>query len=263
MTAPVFKHILITGAAGAIAGATAQRFADRYPHAKLTLVDKNLEGARALADQWKERATAAQWDLAQPASLAAQWAAAVQQAGPVDLLVNCAGIMEIRNFATTSWELGERMLNINLISPLRLMKLAVDGMVEQKSGCVINVSSMAGRLPIKGCTYYGATKSGIAMASEIANHELKPKGVHILTVYPGPVHSNLESGARAQVKQGFISRQVPTGNARELAARIVTAVEKRDVRVVYPDLFRVAYQFLGISQWFTARVSPDPLESQK
>ena len=260
MNVAIPKHILVTGAAGAIAGAIAKQLAQKYPHAKLSLVDKNLQGVREAAAQWPGRAVAAQWDLSQVETLDAKWAEAVQHAGPVDLLVNCAGIMEIRNFASTSWELGERMLNINLVSPLKLMRLAVGGMLERRHGCVINVASMAGVVPIKGCTYYGATKSGIAMASEIAHHELLPKGVHILTVYPGPVRSNLESGARAQVTQGFVSRQIPTGNATDLATRIAAALERKSVRVVYPDIYRLAYQFLGVSQWFTARVSPEPIE---
>jgi short-subunit dehydrogenase len=187
MSSPTPRHVLITGAAGAIGGALARRFADRHPKSKLTLVDKNLDGAGELARKWPDRAFAAQWDLARPESLDCAWAAAVRQAGPVDLLVNCAGIMEIRNFASTSWDLGAAMLNINLVSPLKLMNLAVGGMLETGSGCVVNISSMAGRVPIKGCTYYGATKSGIGMASEIAHHELLPKGIHVLTVYPGPV----------------------------------------------------------------------------
>lgn len=253
------KHILVTGAAGAIGGAVAKGLAARYPGAALTLVDHDLARLAPVQDTVGPRAVAARWDLAQVEALAPAWAEAVAARGPVDLLVNCAGIMEIRSFAGTSWELGSRLLAIDLLSPLRLMNLCVTGL-GGASGAVVNVSSLAGVMPIRGCTYYGAAKAGLALASEIARLELAPKGVHVLTVYPGPVRSYLERTARAQVTAGFVSRNIPTGEPEAIAARIVAALERRSARVVYPGVYKAAYSFLGLSGMVTAGLSPEPIE---
>ena len=253
------QHILVTGAAGSIGGALAKRLALRHPDAALTLVDRDTERQAEIVAAIGGRAHAAAWDLSNVDSLGAYWAAAVVARGPVDVLVNCAGIMEIRTFAGTSWSLGSRLLAIDLLSPLRLMNLFVEGRAGG-AGAVVNVSSLAGVMPIRGCTYYGAAKAGLALASEIARLELRAKDVHVLTVYPGPVRSALESGARAQVTPGVIARNIPTGEADAIAARVVAALDRRAARVVYPGVYKAAYAFLGLSGWVTAGLSPEPLE---
>jgi short-subunit dehydrogenase len=260
MTARQPEHIVITGAGGAIGGALARSLAARYPDAKFTLVDRTLANLEAITSRLGHQAVAAAWDLAHPAGLDELWDTAIASRGPVDLLINCAGIMDIRSFGATSWAMGETSLNVNFLSPLKLMHLAVRGMLPRGNGAVVNVSSMAGRVPIRGCTFYGAAKTGIAQASEIAFLELRPKGIHILTVYPGPVESALEARARGQVKQGFVSRNIPTGTPDELARQVLSALERRKIRVVYPAPYRLAYLFLGISGWVTTKFSPSPLD---
>jgi short-subunit dehydrogenase len=253
------RHALITGAAGAIGGALARCLGERYPELRLSLSDLGAERLADLVRAHPDRCRAFPWDLSEPATLGALWERVRAELGPVDLLVNCAGFMEIRSFAATSWELGQRLLNVDLLAPLRLMKLAVDDMLPH-GGWVVNISSMAGRVPLRGCSYYGAAKSGLVMASEIAGLELAPRGVHVLTVLPGPVYSELETRARGQVRPGAMSRHIPTGDAQVLAQRIERALRKRSRRLVYPAVYGVADRFIGLSSRFTAAFSPDPTD---
>ncbi len=199
------------------------------------------------------------WDLSTPEALDALWAG-VADAEPVDVLVNCAGIMELRSFAGTSWQLGGNLVAVDLVSPLRLMSLAVPGMRDRRAGVVINVASMAGLVPLRGASYYGAAKAGLAMASEIARIELAPAGVRVLTVYPGPVASGLERRARAQVEESWLAKWIPTGEPEALANRIVSALERGDPRVVYPPLYALAAGALGASRLVTERFSPQPVD---
>jgi short-subunit dehydrogenase len=251
------RHVLVTGAAGAIGGAVAEALARRAPGARLTLVDRDAprldEAARRLG------AHAAVWDLSEPDAIAPAWDAVVADV-PVDVLVSCAGIMELRSFERTPWELGARLLAVDLESPLRLMALAVPSMRARGSGFVVNVASMAGLVPLRGSSYYGAAKAGLAMASEVARVELAPHGVHVLTVYPGPVASELERRARAQVRGSWLARAIPMGDADALARKIVDALERRTARVVYPPFYALAARALSVSRRFTARLSPEPLE---
>lgn len=252
------RHALITGAAGAIGGALVRCLGKSNPELRLSLVDLRAAELTELLRLHPDRSRALAWDLSRPETLAELWQQTCDGLGPVDLLVNCAGFMEIRSFAATSWQLGERLLNVDLLAPLRLMKLAVDDM-PRDGGWIVNISSMAGRVPLRGCSYYGAAKSGLAMASEIAGLELAPR-VHVLTVLPGPVYSKLEARARAQVRPGVASRHIPTGDAATLARRIESALARGQRRLVYPGLYGVADRFPGLSARFTAAFSPMPAD---
>ena len=166
-------HAVITGAAGAIGSAIARTIRARCPEAAITLADIDAPRAGALAREL-EPADAAAWDLARNDTLPEAFEAAVARRGPVDVLVNCAGIMEVRTLAGTPWSLGARLLDVDLVSPLRLMSLAAPSMIARGRGLVVNVSSMAGVTPLRGCTFYGGAKAGLAMASEIARLEAPP-----------------------------------------------------------------------------------------
>lgn len=254
-------HVLVTGGAGAIGAAIAREFARRDPDARVSLVD--VDGPR-LEEQVRAiggAARAFEWDLVDTAALPRHVRSLEDERGPVDVLVNCAGIMEIRSFAATGWSLGERLLRVDLESPLRLMALVVPSMVARRAGTVVNVSSMAGVTPLRGCAYYGAAKAGLAMASEIARLELAPHGVHVLTVYPGPVRSDLERRARGQARPTLLARWIPTGDAGPLAARVVDACERRRARVVYPGFYDLASRFPGIARRVTGAASPAPIDA--
>lgn len=255
------KHVLVTGGAGAIGCALARAFHARLPAATISLVDVDGEGARRAADAIGETARVFTWDLSKPHELPDAHRALETERGPVDLLVNCAGIMEIRSLAATPWSTADRLLSVDLVSPLRLMHLVVPGMVERRSGCVVNVSSMAGVTPLRGCAYYGAAKAGIAMASEIARLELARHGVDVITVYPGPVSSELERRARAQAPDSIVARLLPTGDADALAKRVVDAWTHGRPRVVYPPLYDLASRFPTLAGRLTRAVSPHPLDA--
>jgi len=254
------KHVLVTGAAGAIGSAVARAFHARLSDAAISLADVDGEGAARAASAIGRLARAITWDLSKPHVLPEALRALESERGPVDILVNCAGIMEIRSLAVTPWALAERLLAVDLVSPLRLMHLVVPGMVERRRGCVVNVSSMAGVTPLRGCAYYGAAKAGIAMASEIAHLELRRHGVDVITVYPGPVRSELERRARAQAPGSIVARLLPTGDADSLARRIVDAWVHRRARVVYPTFYDVASRFPALASRVTRAVSPHPLD---
>jgi short-subunit dehydrogenase len=218
------RHVLVTGAAGAIGQSIAEALARRAPAARVTLVDKDARGVQDVAARL--RAHAAVWDLSEPSAIPSSWQAAVAEV-PVDVLVNCAGFMELRSFESTPWVLGRRLLTVDLESPLRLMALAVPPMIERGVGFSVNVASMAGL---------------------------------VLTVYPGPVASDLERRARAQVQASWLSRAIPTGRPDVLAERVVEALERRSPRVAYPPLYAVAARALAVSRRITERFSPEPLE---
>ncbi len=258
MAATEPTHILVTGAAGAIGGALSRELVARYPNAKQTLVDLDADGLNRTLRAVGARARGAEWDLARPEQLEARVHEAQAAEGPIDALINCAGIMEVRTLATTPWERAELVLAIDLQSPLRLMNLLVPHMVEQHFGIVVNVSSLAGVTPLRGCSYYGAAKAGLAHASEIARIELSPQGVQVLTVYPGPVSSGLERRARDQYQESRARDWIPIGKPEPLARAIINALDRDAPRVVYPRIYDVANRAPRIAGFITSRISPQP-----
>lgn len=254
------RLVLVTGAGGAIGSAIAQALAARHPRAHLALVDLDRDGLARAAATLGDRASTWRWDLARPDELDARWAELVAAHGDVDVLVNCAGIMDVRTIAGTPWVAGRRVIDVDFVSPMKLMSVAAPPMIARGAGAIVNVSSMAGRVPLRGCAYYGGAKAGLAMASEIAHLELAPHGVRVVTVYPGPVASALERGARAQLRPSRLARLMPTGKADVIAAAIARAVDRHQPRVVYPSLYAAADRAIGVASWVTRRFSPQPAE---
>ena len=254
------EHVVITGAAGAIGAALAREFRRVQPRAHLSLLDVDEPGLARVKHALAPPVSTHVVDLESHEALADAWPTWTAGPGPVTTLVNCAGIMIIRSLAGTSWQTARRLLDIDLVAPLRLMDLAVPDMLAAGRGCVINVTSMAGVTPLRGCAYYGAAKSGLAMASEIANLELRDRGVHVLTVYPGPVESALERNARAGYGAGSWTRHVPNGEPQALAALVVEAVARRADRVIYPRAYALAARVPTISSWIARTFSPHPVE---
>ena len=253
-------HVLITGAAGAIGGALARRMRVAWPQCRLALLDR--PAVRELVEELAGElgnASVHGLDLRDLAALD-RVVEDIAKHAPIDGLVNCAGIMRVQQLQTWQWSEASDLMTIDLIAPLRLQDLVVRDMVERGRGVIVNVASMAGKVPLKGCTYYGASKAGLAMASEIARAELAPYGVRVVTVYPGPVKSALEQGARdAYGGGGLFGRFAPTGDPDELARRIMNAIAGDEPRVIYPRLYNVGWSATNLSSWITTKYGPPPV----
>lgn len=246
-------HVLVTGAAGAIGAATARALQAASPATRFTLLDRDAAGMTALAQELG--ATTIVADLRDVDAL--------PDLIPPDLdgLVNCAGVMRVQSLPAWRWSEAAELVAIDLLAPLRLMDLVVQQIVARGGGgAIVNVASMAGKVPLKGCAYYGASKAGLAMASEIAFADLAPHGIAVLTVYPGPVTSALEQGARDDYGGGgALWKLAPTGDPTELAQLIVRALAAGAPRVVYPRAYEFGFSAPNLSRWIALSYGPTPI----
>ncbi|MCX5747680.1 MAG: SDR family NAD(P)-dependent oxidoreductase [Proteobacteria bacterium] len=252
-------HVLVTGAGGAIGGALARAMAARWPAARLALLDRAPGSMATLADELGARATTHAVDLCDVDALPAV-VDAISAVAPLDGLVNCAGIIAVQSLPTWQWAAARDLIAIDLLAPLRLQPLVAQQLVERGApGLIVNISSMAGKVPLKGCAYYGASKAGLAMASEIAHAELAPHGIRVVTVYPGPVTSPVEQGMRdAYGGGGALGKYAPTGAPGALATRIVRAIDQHEPRVVYPRAYELGFTAPNLSRWLALSLGPDP-----
>ena len=250
-------HVLITGAASGIGKELMLCFA-RDKEAALSLVDINEQGLNDTIDESKVNANAYRLDLADLDAIEHTVRTIEKENGPVDVLINCAGIMFIQSMAGTPWEKGLRLLNIDLLSPLRLINLILPSMIERRKGHIVNISSMAGVTTIPGCCYYGAAKAGLANASEILRGEVGHYGIGVTTVYLGPVKTPLEAQCRTEVKGNIYSDNIPTGSPRQTAELIYKAVKKNRALVIYTWEYYLVRHIQRIANWFVMRFGPDP-----
>jgi dehydrogenase/reductase SDR family member 7B len=254
------ERIAITGAAGAIGSALARAMRTAWPHAELALIDRE-SCEPELADLAGELGHASPHgaDLARVDALP-ELVARIEQAGPLDGLVNCAGIMKVQHLTSWRWSEASELIAVDLLAPLRLQDLVVRGMVERRFGFIVNVASMAGRVSLRGATYYAAAKAGLALASEVARADLSAHGVRVVTVYPGPVRSPLEAGARADWGGGgWLGKLARSGEPAELARRIMHAIERDEPRVIYPRLYGIGWSAPTLSSWLALSYGPPPV----
>jgi short-subunit dehydrogenase len=248
-------HVVVTGASSGIGEAIARRFAETG--AELTLVARRRERLEKLASTLETRCHVVQCDLADCEQAADFLPAAEEALGPVDVLVNNAGVQVIGSTATIDVEQGEQSLRVNLLSPLRLTRAVLPSMLARAQGCIVDIVSMAALAPTPGMTYYNASKAGLAAASEALRGELSGSGVHVVTVYPGiiPTTAMAAEGLSRYEPSRLLGMQ-PTGSPGKLAALVERAVRKRQPRVIYPRMNAFARWFPGTTRWLMDGFTP-------
>lgn len=119
-----------------------------------------------------------------------------------DLLVNNAGMGDYGEFATAAWDKLEAMLRLNIEALTHLTHAVLPGMLQMGHGAVINVSSLASVLPIPDFAVYAATKAYVTSFSEALRIELRPHGIPVVALCPGPVHTEFGTIARRNSDRG-------------------------------------------------------------
>jgi short-subunit dehydrogenase len=252
-------HVFITGGATGIGEATIDSWLVKEPGAAFTVVDKNPDSLAKIRQKLERRGIKAlgiEADLTQLEKLPDVVRESQNKMGEIDVLVNNAGIMLVEDFSQMSWERGKLMLDINLTVPLRLIYEILPQMLKRQSGGIINIASMAGKALLPGCTWYGASKAGIGHASEILYGEVKQAGIHVLTVYPGPIATDLEKGARQGYEENWVTQMMPVGDRYKLAEKIVHAYFKKQAVLAYPEIYDTARHFHSLAGWFVRMFAP-------
>ncbi len=107
----------------------------------------------------------------------------------VTLLVNNAGLGDHGIFEESDWQRVRSMINVNITALTRLMLFIIPGMKKRGSGAILNVSSVAGMVPLTKMAVYAATKAYVSSLSEAVRAELRGTGVTLTTLCPGPVET--------------------------------------------------------------------------
>jgi NADP-dependent 3-hydroxy acid dehydrogenase YdfG len=238
------KVVVITGASSGNGAATARRLAQHG--AKLVLGARRLERLQALAAELAlGDAAAVQTDVTRYDQVQRLVDRAVQAHGRIDVLLNNAGLMPHSPLERVKVEDWDRMIDVNLKGTLYGIAAALPHMRAQRSGHIINVSSVAGHKVRPGSAVYAATKTAVRVLSEGLRQEVKPYGIRTTVLSPGALATELadsvtEPDIAASVRQAM-EIALPADTFAQLVEFVVSQPEEVDVNEI---LFRPTQQEL-------------------
>ena len=218
--------VVITGAARGIGLATARAFLEAG--ARVALGDLDGPLAEQVADDLGPRASGHGLDVTDAGSFAAFLDAAVATHGtPVDVLVNNAGIMPNGAFVEQSERVDRATMDVNVFGVITGMGLVLPEMVERGRGHVVNVASLAGKVPLRGLAVYNASKFAVVGLTAATRLEMESSGVSVTAVLPSAVRTELSSGIDLGV--------LPTVDPEDIARAVVGSVRTRRGEIAVPS----------------------------
>jgi len=218
------KVALVTGGTGGIGAATCSRLAAEG--ARVAVCDLSEQVARELAADLG--GLGLELDVRSDDSIAAAVAASERELGPIDVLVNNAGIGGELFFGQTPPEVWDKMLAVNLRGVLAVTHAVLPGMQQRGGGSIVNVASEAGRVGSQLAVVYSATKAGVIGFTKALARESARFGVRVNAVAPGPIDTPMVRAADAfgeigeRMVQGMIDSTAMKrlGQPDEVAAAI-------------------------------------------
>ena len=177
------KVAIITGAAQGMGAAHARLFVAEG--AKVVLTDLNEEKGQALANELGANAVFVKQNVAKEEDWATVLATAEEKFGPVNVLVNNAGITMAKNMLDITLEEYRRIVDINQVSVFLGMKTVAGSMMKAGGGSIVNISSMNGL--VAGAVGYTDTKFAVRGMTKAAAMNLAPMGIRVNSVHPGVI----------------------------------------------------------------------------
>lgn len=251
---------IITGASRGIGRAVAIAAAAKGARVGLIARDEaDLRGV--LADAGGKGALAVA-DVAHTTQLEAAIGSLEAELGPTDILVANAGIGAYGAFADITAEEIERIVRVNVLGTAHAIRAVVPGMIERRRGHIVTLASIAGRLGSPFEAIYSATKFAGVGLTEALVVELEPYGIGVSMVNPGPVATHF-----GEARGHEYDRKSPKPvSAEQVAAAVISVVERNRHEVYVPPTFRVAAAIrhlappifrLGSKRSFTRELAED------
>jgi NAD(P)-dependent dehydrogenase (short-subunit alcohol dehydrogenase family) len=218
--------VAVTGGAHGIGRAIATHFA--RAGARVAVGDLDVEAAKTLAGELGGDAIAVALDVSDPVSFASFLDAAESAHGPLDVMVNNAGIDWVGPFHEEPDAVSQRELLVNLMGPILGSRLALKRMLPRRQGHVVNVASGVGRIPLPGSAVYSATKHGVVGLTESLRLEYRDSGVNFTLVHPSQVETAMIDGQPRP-------RMLPVVSPDDVAQSILDAVLENRFEVWVPS----------------------------
>jgi len=241
------KVALITGGAGAIGRATAQRFA--ADGASVVVADRDGQRADEVAGALRDsgaQALGVAVDVTSEASVAGLVAQATATFGRIDILFTCAGVLVTGSVTETSLADWERSLAVNLTGPFLASRHVVPVMIANGGGSIVHMSSTAGLVGETSIAAYCASKGGVLMLARQMALDYARQGVRVNVVCPGWIDTPFNdpaieaAGGRAALIP-FVDQMVPMGRQGmpDEVADVVAFLASDDARLMTGSIVTV------------------------
>lgn len=190
------KTVMITGASRGIGEACAEVFA--AAGARVALLARSADAIRGISDRIGQNAIAIPCDIADFPDVEAAVRKTENRFGPVDILINNAGLIEpVSHLATSDPVDWGKVIDVNLKGVYYGMRAVMPGMIERGTGTIITVSSGAAHGPVEAWSHYCASKAGAAMLTRCADKEARDAGLRIMGLSPGTVATQMQKEIKA------------------------------------------------------------------
>lgn len=213
-------RVLITGAGRGIGQATAELFAAKG--SEVVIADVDVAAAQLAAAALGAKS----YEL--DVRSRGQWDQLLADLGHVDILVNNAGVMPAGAFLDEPDVVGQATMDINVWGLIHGMRAAVPGMIERGRGHIVNVASLAGKIPLPGLAVYNASKFAAVGLSAATRLEFAGHGVSVSCVLPSAVRTRLSAGMA-------LGHGMPTVDPEDVAAAVVRTCATRRAEVAVPN----------------------------
>jgi len=199
------KRIVVTGGSGGIGRAIAARCA-REGAVVGVHYHRDRDAAEALATEIS--GLCLNFDVRNPAAIGRELERFVRQAGGLDGWVNAAGVHRAALLVSADDTAIEEQLDVNLLGTILCTRAVLPELMRQRSGVVLNVSSVAVPFPIRGGAVYAASKAGVEAFTRAIALEYGRKGVRAVCLRPGPIDTPMLDATRALAGNSVEQRSV-------------------------------------------------------
>lgn len=199
------KVALVTGASRGIGCAIARALLDEGAHT--FLVSRRREAVRKLAAAWNAaggRAEALAADVTREREVYGLIARVKKRSGRLDILINNAGVFTYKPFEKTTLEDWRSNIDTNLTGTFLCTRAALPLLKRKRGGHILNIISVAGREAYENCSAYCASKFGALGLSRVLAEELRPFGIRVTAILPGPVRTKMIQKLGLRVPKGRI-----------------------------------------------------------
>jgi len=225
---------IVTGGAGGLGAALCERLVDEG--ATVVALDVDKAGLATLVRRLDERSGRIEGvyaDVTEPGALERVVDSVFERFGRLDLMLNNAGVGirgEVKDFSEAQWR---QIFEIDFWSVVQGSRIAYARMIEQGSGQIVNVASLAGLLPAPTVAPYSAAKHAVVGFSLALRVEAEDLGIEVSTVCPGPIATGFHA---ALMGSGEVRAEPPAGSlsALDAAREILSGMERNQSLIVFP-----------------------------
>lgn len=237
------KIVLISGASSGIGALTASMLAERGAIPVLT--GRNVERLKKQAASIKGECSYYVMDVTKTDDVQSTVDAVIAKYGKIDILLNNAGYGQFETIADMPVEQFQAMMDTNYMGIVRCVKAVLPHMQKRGEGHIVNIASMAGKIGSSKSTSYSATKHAVLGFTNSLRMELRPQGIRVSAINPGPIDTEFfaladPSGSYVKNVSWFMMK------AEYVSRAIVRVMEKRTAELDLPRTASIGIKLYGL-----------------